>query len=106
MIKYFFLAGAALLAAPAMAQVSAEQQTVEALINMVAAEVACGIKIPPSAVNEVLAPISHLIPEGRGKELGAYIRKAGEVRGYEIARSTRREMFCINVARTYGRFGY
>lgn len=100
------LVGAALFAAPAMAQATVEEQTIDALINMVAAEVACGIKVPPAAVNDVLSPISHLIPVGRAGELGKAIRKAGEARGYEALRSPQREEFCIRIARTYGRFGY
>lgn len=108
-IKIMFksiVVGAALFAAPAMAQATMEERTVDALINMVAAEVACGIKVPSAAVNDVLAPISHLIPVDKAGEFGAAIRKAGLVRGYEALRSPRREEFCISVARTYGRFGY
>lgn len=98
--------GAALFAAPAMAQTITEKDTVDALIVMVAAEVACGLEMPQEASYRMVKSVIHLIPEGKGGEFGDYIREAGEFKGMRILKSPARERFCMDMAQTYRRHGY
>lgn len=98
--------GASLFAAPAMAQTITEKDTVDALIVMVAAEVACGLKVPQEASYRMVKSVIHLIPEGKGGEFGDYIREAGEAKGRKILKSHGRERFCIDMAQAYRRHGY
>lgn len=100
------LASAALFAAPAMAQTSDDLTTVKALVNMVAVEQVCGLKIPVDALYDFVGRISPRLPNGSGEEFGKMVRQAGIARAQEIVNSGTANEFCFKAVQLYRKYGY
>ena len=100
MLKAIIVA-AALVSAPVAAFAQDDVKTVEALINMVAAEQLCGFPMPRDLVEALVHGMdaNNLVIEGRN--LGEAVRAAGERTAYNIASEGDPVAFCNGMARAY-----
>lgn len=97
--------GAALFAAPAMAQTMAPEQALIGIIRMEAAKQFCGLPMQRAALEELVAVVSPYV-KTTPQEFTESIRRAAGDLGANMHRNGSLPGFCANVGTLYGRHGY